>query len=122
VEAAPRTKRSLLLDICASAEEPILIFTSAIATANDIFTAVKTARPSGMITSRAAVPADALAAFMRGDVDILVCTDLAAEGLNLQRAGMVVHYDVPWNPVRIDQRNGRACRIGQTREQIRAIY
>jgi len=42
--------------------------------------------------------------------------------LNLQRAGAVVHYDIPWNPVKLDQRNGRAHRIGQTRASVRAIY
>jgi superfamily II DNA/RNA helicase len=74
------------------------------------------------MTSHRAVPADAIEAFRRGSVDVLVCTDLAAEGLNLQRAGVVVHYDLPWNPVRLDQRNGRALRIGQTRDTVRAIY
>ncbi|HEY6842642.1 MAG TPA: helicase-related protein, partial [Thermoanaerobaculia bacterium] len=72
--------------------------------------------------SRDAIPIDAIAAFRRGCIDILVCTDLAAEGLNLQRAGTVVHYDIPWNPVKLDQRNGRAWRIGQTRDSIEAIY
>jgi superfamily II DNA/RNA helicase len=47
---------------------------------------------------------------------------MAAEGLNLQRAGVVVHYDIPWNPVKLDQRNGRAHRIGQQRASVRAIY
>jgi hypothetical protein len=42
--------------------------------------------------------------------------------LNLQRAGVIVHYDIPWNPVKLDQRNGRAYRIGQTRDSVRAIY
>jgi superfamily II DNA/RNA helicase len=42
--------------------------------------------------------------------------------LNLQRAGIVVHYDLPWNPVKLDQRNGRAHRIGQTRASVRAVY
>jgi hypothetical protein len=35
---------------------------------------------------------------------------------------VVVHYDIPWNPVKLDQRNGRAYRIGQTRDSVRAIY
>jgi superfamily II DNA/RNA helicase len=52
----------------------------------------------------------------------LIATDMAAEGLNLQRAGMVIHYDLPWNPVKLDQRNGRAHRIGQSRPSVRAIY
>ena len=56
-----------------------------------------------------------LHAFRAGRIDVVVSTDLAAEGLNLQRAGMVVHYDLPWNPVKLGPRNGRAHRIGQTR-------
>jgi superfamily II DNA/RNA helicase len=35
---------------------------------------------------------------------------------------VVVHYDIPWNPVKLDQRNGRAHRIGQTRDSVRAVY
>lgn len=46
---------------------------------------------------------------------ILVATDAAGEGLNLQRADLMVNYDLPWNPNRIEQRFGRIHRIGQTR-------
>lgn len=48
------------------------------------------------------------------DVCILVATDAAGEGVNLQRAHLVVNYDLPWNPNRIEQRFGRVHRIGQT--------
>ena len=48
------------------------------------------------------------------DVWILVATDAAGEGLNLQRAHLVINYDLPWNPNRIEQRFGRVHRIGQT--------
>jgi superfamily II DNA or RNA helicase len=48
------------------------------------------------------------------DVRILVATDAAGEGLNLQRAHLMVNYDLPWNPNRIEQRFGRIHRIGQT--------
>ena len=44
---------------------------------------------------------------------ILVATDAAGEGINLQRAHLVVNYDLPWNPNRIEQRFGRVHRIGQ---------
>jgi superfamily II DNA/RNA helicase len=64
----------------------------------------------------------ALSAFVRGRAAVLVTTDVAAEGLNLQRAGCIVHYDIPWNPVRLDQRNGRAHRIGQLRPEVAAYY
>ena len=77
---------------------------------------------SGIATSRGMHPIDALDGFRRGRIDTLICTDLASEGLNLQRAGVVVHYDIPWNPVKLDQRNGRAWRIGQTRDCVQAIY
>ena len=45
---------------------------------------------------------------------ILIATDAAGEGLNLQRAHLMVNYDLPWNPNRIEQRFGRIHRIGQT--------
>ena len=48
------------------------------------------------------------------DVAILVATDAAGEGINLERAHIVVNYDLPWNPNRIEQRFGRVHRIGQT--------
>ncbi|HEX6393105.1 MAG TPA: helicase-related protein [Acidimicrobiales bacterium] len=48
------------------------------------------------------------------DCTILVATDAAGEGLNLQRAHLLVNYDLPWNPNRIEQRFGRVHRIGQT--------
>jgi SNF2 family DNA or RNA helicase len=48
------------------------------------------------------------------DVFILVATDAAGEGINLQRAHLMVNYDLPWNPNRIEQRFGRIHRIGQT--------
>ena len=48
-------------------------------------------------------------------VRVLVATDAAGEGVNLQVANMVVNYDLPWNPNRIEQRFGRVHRIGQQR-------
>ncbi len=45
---------------------------------------------------------------------VLLATDAAGEGINLQRAHLVVNYDLPWNPTRIEQRFGRVHRIGQT--------
>jgi hypothetical protein len=48
------------------------------------------------------------------DVLVLVATDAAGEGLNLQRAHLMVNYDLPWNPNKIEQRFGRIHRIGQT--------
>ncbi len=47
------------------------------------------------------------------DVAVLVATDAAGEGLNLQQAHLMVNYDLPWNPNRLEQRFGRIHRIGQ---------
>ena len=48
------------------------------------------------------------------EVQILLATDAAGEGINLQRAHLMVNYDLPWNPNRVEQRFGRIHRIGQT--------
>lgn len=48
------------------------------------------------------------------DVQVMIATDAAGEGLNLQAAHLMVNYDLPWNPNRIEQRFGRIHRIGQT--------
>ena len=48
------------------------------------------------------------------EVQILLATDAAGEGINLQRAHLMVNYDLPWNPNRLEQRFGRIHRIGQT--------
>ena len=48
------------------------------------------------------------------DVIVLIATDAAGEGVNLQNANLMVNYDLPWNPNRLEQRFGRIHRIGQT--------
>ena len=48
------------------------------------------------------------------DIQVLIATDAAGEGINLQRAHLMVNYDLPWNPNRLEQRFGRIHRIGQT--------
>ncbi|MDZ7810513.1 MAG: helicase-related protein [Arhodomonas sp.] len=56
--------------------------------------------------------------FVRGEIDILLCTDAAAEGLNLQSADLLVNFDLPWNPMLLEQRIGRIDRIGQVHSHI----
>lgn len=56
--------------------------------------------------------------FINGDIEILLCTDAAAEGLNLQTADMLINYDMGWNPMKIEQRIGRIDRIGQKYSDI----
>ena len=54
--------------------------------------------------------------FKRGDASILIATDAAGEGLNLQQAHLMINYDLPWNPNRLEQRFGRIHRIGQEKD------
>ncbi len=51
-------------------------------------------------------------------IDLLITTDLLSEGLNLQEASVIVHLDLPWNPARLDQRVGRALRLGSRHETV----
>ena len=53
-----------------------------------------------------------------GELKILLGTDAASEGLNLQRLGTLINIDLPWNPTRLEQRKGRIQRIGQARGEI----
>ena len=59
--------------------------------------------------------------FRDGEADILLCTDAAAEGLNFQFCGALVNYDMPWNPMRVEQRIGRIDRLGQAHPVIRIV-
>ena len=51
----------------------------------------------------------------------LIVTDVAAEGLDLQRAARVIHYDLPWTPMRLDQREGRAVRLGSLHRTVEVV-
>jgi len=54
--------------------------------------------------------------FKRGEADIMISTDCGAEGLNFQFCRNLINYDLPWNPMAVEQRIGRLDRIGQTRD------
>ncbi len=59
--------------------------------------------------------------FRDKDAEILLCSDAAAEGLNFQFCGAIVNYDMPWNPMRVEQRIGRIDRLGQEYDTIRIV-
>jgi superfamily II DNA or RNA helicase len=59
---------------------------------------------------------ESVARFRAGEVQILLSTESGGEGRNLQFCSTIVNYDLPWNPMRIEQRIGRVHRIGQTRD------
>jgi superfamily II DNA or RNA helicase len=53
-----------------------------------------------------------------GEIRLLLGTDAASEGLNLQRLGTLINLDLPWNPTRLEQRKGRIQRIGQLKDTV----
>jgi len=54
-------------------------------------------------------------------IKFLICSDAASEGLNFQFCGLLVNYDLPWNPMKLEQRIGRIDRIGQRYPTIRVV-
>ena len=74
-----------------------------------------TGRISG---SRTADKRIALLEYFRDNADIMIATEAAAEGVNLQFCSMVINYDLPWNPQRIEQRIGRCHRYGQKHDVV----
>ena len=74
-----------------------------------------TGRASG---SRAVDVRTALIEHFRDEATILLATEAAAEGINLQFCSLVVNYDLPWNPQRIEQRIGRCHRYGQKHDVV----
>ncbi|MDX9702414.1 MAG: SNF2-related protein [Candidatus Auribacterota bacterium] len=71
-------------------------------------------RNSGRVTgSRSSDKRNAILERFRDDAEILIATESAAEGINLQFCSLVINYDLPWNPQRIEQRIGRCHRYGQ---------
>lgn len=75
---------------------------------------------AGLLMGGAEFDKEAVVSAFRDDRNcrILVCTDVAAEGVDLQFCRLVVNYDLPWNPMRIEQRIGRIDRIGQQSKRI----
>lgn len=54
----------------------------------------------------------------RGELRLIIGTDAASEGLNLQKLGTLINLDLPWNPTRLEQRKGRIQRIGQIQDEV----
>ena len=52
------------------------------------------------------------------EIRLLICTEVLSEGVDLQFTNMVINYDLPWNPMKIEQRIGRVDRIGQPADRI----
>src|SRR5699024_12529393 len=74
---------------------------------------------SDLITgSKTADTRAALVEYFRDQATIMIATEAGSEGINLQFCSLVVNYDLPWNPQRIEQRIGRCHRYGQKHDVV----
>ncbi|MBZ4417712.1 SNF2-related protein [Myxococcus sp. RHSTA-1-4] len=104
--------------------EKALIFTESRRTQQYLFNLLSDSGYKGKISllagDLASTPEErrALVDEFRHKTQILICTEAGAEGLNLQFCNLVVNYDLPWNPQRVEQRIGRCHRYGQQRDVL----
>ncbi len=111
-------KREALVRLCETLREPVIVFTQFRATQRDLVAAL---RDTGRTveTFHGAMSAhekdQAIHRFRNGHHIVLVSTEAGGEGRNLQFCRTVINYDLPWNPMRLEQRIGRVYRLGQTR-------
>lgn len=116
-EFAPALKRFLSED----REAKAIVFTTFRGTARYLVDRLSAENvEAGLLMGGAGFDKEAVVSAFRDDRNcrILVCTDVAAEGVDLQFCRLVVNYDLPWNPMRIEQRIGRIDRIGQRSKRI----
>ena len=127
--AAPDPKAQALLDIIAQLQHQehdpelkVLVFTEFVPT-QDMLADFLEARGISVVCLNGSLDMDQRRLVQRefaGRVRVMISTDAGGEGLNLQFCHVVVNYDLPWNPMKLEQRIGRVDRIGQ-RHPVRAI-
>jgi len=101
-------------------QRKVIIFTEFVATQSYL---VKLLKDRGYSTSilngsMSIEERNAVLQEFKTETDILISTDAGGEGLNLQFSNCIINYDLPWNPMKIEQRIGRVDRIGQERDVI----
>lgn len=116
----PGTRKvDALLGVVAAQREPALVFTRFRETLDEVVQAVSRAGVAAVPFHGgldAGARAAALARFREGGAVVMVATATGSEGHNLQHCNVLVNFDLPWNPMAIEQRIGRLHRMGQTRE------
>lgn len=120
-DVAKASSISIVPPEVASSREKLIIFTEHRDTLNYLQRRISTllGRPEAVVFIHGGMGREERMNVQEGfrhnpDVQVLVATDAAGEGINLQRGHLMVNYDLPWNPNRIEQRFGRIHRIGQT--------
>jgi SNF2 family DNA or RNA helicase len=112
-------KLSALEEVLAEHRERVIVFSEHLPTLDLIAERVKKLRRTPVIYKGALSMSERtkrLAAFKQDERAVLVATRAGTEGLNLQFCNVLVNYELPWNPMVVEQRIGRIHRIGQTRE------
>src|SRR5574344_1163821 len=85
---------------------------------NDIYKRWCEAHPDKVSGIKAADRRAAIVEYFRNEAEIMIATEAAAEGLNLQFCSLVINFDLSWNPQRIEQRIGRCHRYGQKHDVV----
>jgi hypothetical protein len=127
---APDPKAESLAELLAD-QRPTLVFTTAVATVPYLCARLPALAPAWVTGARAGwrhvhLPRSAVLGWFRPNAPdvaphILIASDVAAEGLDLQRAVRVVHYDLPWTAMRVAQREGRSRRYGGRHPEIEVV-
>ncbi|MEA5507849.1 SNF2-related protein [Halotia wernerae UHCC 0503] len=111
-------KAKVLVEMLSKSRQKTLIFTTHKATSTYLAKTLQAANiPFAEFTGGMSLKQkdEAIAAF-RDTVSVLLASETAGEGRNIQFANAIVNYDLPWNPMKIEQRIGRIHRIGQTQD------
>jgi superfamily II DNA or RNA helicase len=117
--ATCESKLAHLASLVSRTPEPVVIFTEFRDSLEAVATVLRPVRHVAMLhgSQSALERRRDLQRFLSRDASVLIATDVAGQGLNLQtRARWVISLELPWNPVRLEQRVGRVDRIGQTRD------
>ncbi|MCL2410348.1 MAG: DISARM system SNF2-like helicase DrmD [Treponema sp.] len=113
-----RTQKYLVESLLSAGFDGIIVFNGEM---NDpetkkIYNAWKTRNPKRVTNTPSVDMKQAIVEQFKNEAKILIATDVASEGLNLQFCDTVINYDLPWNPMKIEQRIGRCHRFGQKRD------
>ena len=111
-------KTRMLVDLLKKSNQKTLVFVNNLATQNYLSQSLTAARikHSSFRGDMSLKAKDAAIEAFREEVPVMIATETGGEGRNLQFANAIVNYDLPWNPMKIEQRIGRLHRIGQTQD------